>query len=354
PLLHQRVRQAWRKGARVHVVNPVDFDFTFDIEGKHIVAPSRIADALGSGELAGALRAGDRAAVIVGALAESGPHAGAIRAAATSLAGSTGAALCRIPQGANALGLANAGVLPASHDARSMLEQARSAYVLYGIEPGLDFADQAQALKSLKGAQVVAFSQFACESTRAVADVILPIGALPEIDATLTNLDGREQQAVAGAKLPGEARPGWRVLRMLGAGLGLEDFGFVDIAGLRAGMSAVPVAPAATREGDVADSGGGLELATAPAIYRGDAVVRRAAALQAHPLTLGPQITLNPEDARRIGVADQAMVKVSNHAGTATLKASVSDSVAAGSAWVERGYGATAALVAGRVEVQQA
>lgn len=355
PLLHQRVRQAWRKGARVHVVNPVDFDFTFDIEGKHIVAPSRIADALGSGELAGALRAGDRAAVIVGALAESGPHAGAIRAAATSLAGSTGAALCRIPQGANALGLANAGVLPASHDARAMLEQARSAYVLYGIEPGLDFADQAQALKALKGAQVVAFSQFACESTRAVADVILPIGALPEIDATLTNLDGREQHAVAGARLPGEARPGWRVLRSLGAGLGLEGFGFVDIGGLRAGIQPVP-RPLAEGQGAaaVSDHGGGLELASAPAIYRSDAVVRRAAALQAHPLTLGPQITVHPDDAQRIGLADQAMARVSNHAGTATIKVSVSASVAPGAAWIERGYGATAALVAGRVEVQAA
>ena len=353
-LLHQRVRQAWRKGAKVHVVNPVDFDFTFDIAGKQIVAPSRIADALGSGELAGALRSGDRAAVIVGALAESGPHAAAIRSAAASLASATGAALCRIPQGANALGLADAGVLPASHDARALLEQPRSAYVLYGIEPGLDFADQAQALKALKGAQVVAFSQFACESTRAVADVILPIGALPEIDATLTNLDGRAQQAVAGAKLPGEARPGWRVLRSLGAGLGLDGFDFVDIAGLRAGLQAVSRPESAGQARAAEGPGEGLELAAAPAIYRSDAVVRRAAALQAHPLTLGPQITLNPEDARRIGVADQAMAKVSNHAGTATLKVSVSGSVAAGAAWVERGYGATAPLVAGRVEVRQA
>src|SRR3546814_18132448 len=27
PLLHQRVRKAWQRGAQVHVVNPVDFDF---------------------------------------------------------------------------------------------------------------------------------------------------------------------------------------------------------------------------------------------------------------------------------------------------------------------------------------
>ena len=357
PLLHQRVRQAWRKGAKVHVVNPVDFEFTFDIAGKQIVAPSRIADALGSGELAGVLRNGDRAAVIVGALAESGPHAAAIRAAAIELAGSTGAALCRIPQGANALGLANAGVLPASRDARAMLAEPRAAYVLYGIEPGLDFADQAPAMQALRDAQVVAFSHFACESTRAVADVILPIGLLPEVDATLTNLDGREQQAVAGAKLPGEARAGWRVLRALGAGLELPGFEFTDLAGLRAGMGQAVGARRPATQGDAtaaSTSVGGLELAMSPAIYRSDAVVRRAAALQAHPLTLGPRITLNPDDARRIGVAEYAMAKVSNHAGIATVPVSLSDNVAAGAAWVEGGYGETAALAAGRVEVQPA
>ncbi|MGO1893642.1 MAG: NADH-quinone oxidoreductase subunit NuoG [Luteimonas sp.] len=354
PLLHQRVRQAWRKGAKVHVINPVDFEFTFDIAGKQIVAPSRIADALGSGELAGILRNGDRAAVIVGALAESGPHAAAIRAAAVELAGSTGAALCRIPQGANALGLANAGVLPASRDARAMLAEPRAAYVLYGIEPGLDFADQMPAMQALQGAQVVAFSHFACESTRAVADVILPIGLLPEIDAVLTNLDGREQQAMAGAKLPGEARPGWRVLRALGAGLELPGFEFTDLDGLRARMGKADAGRRAETPGAAASapaSGDGLELAMSPAIYRSDAVVRRAPALQAHPLTLGPRITLNPDDARRIGVAEDAMVKVSNHAGTATVQVSVSDSVAMGAAWAESGYGATAALAAGRVEV---
>lgn len=355
PLLHQRVRQAWRKGAQVHVINPVDFEFTFDIAGKKIVAPSRMADALESGELAGILRNADRAAVIVGALAESGPHAAAIRSAAAALASATGAALCRIPQGANALGLARAGVLPASRDARAMLAEPRSAYVLYGIEPGLDFADQAPALQALKAAQVVAFSQFACESTRAVADVILPVGALPEIDATLTNLDGRQQQAVAAAKLPGEARAGWRVLRALGGGLELPGFEFTDLAGLRAGIAAAPevaAKEAGSAGGHAAGSGGnGLELAISPAIYRSDAVVRRAAALQAHPLTLGPQISINPDDAQRIGVSNDAMVKVSNHAGTATLKVSVSDRVAAGSAWAESGYGATAALAAGHVEV---
>ena len=38
----------------------------------------------------------------------------------------------------------------------------------------------------------------------------------------------------------------------------------------------------------------GLDLVVSQAIYRGDAVVRRAAALQAHPLSTGPRLMLRP------------------------------------------------------------
>ena len=43
PLVNARVRKAWQNGAKVHVVNPVDFDQTFDLAGKHIVAPSQLS-----------------------------------------------------------------------------------------------------------------------------------------------------------------------------------------------------------------------------------------------------------------------------------------------------------------------
>ncbi|HSR64026.1 MAG TPA: NADH-quinone oxidoreductase subunit NuoG, partial [Xanthomonadaceae bacterium] len=99
PLLHARLRKAVKRGARVHVVNPVDFDFAFEVASKRIVPPSQLADALGQVQLDGA----SRVALIVGAVAENGAHAAAIRAAARSFAAAHGAASCRIPQGANAL-----------------------------------------------------------------------------------------------------------------------------------------------------------------------------------------------------------------------------------------------------------
>jgi NADH-quinone oxidoreductase subunit G len=343
PLLHQRLHKAAKRGAKIHVFNPVDFDFTFKATSKTIVAPSQLASAVSGLKLDGATRA----AVIVGAVAELSSHASAIRKAVAEFAAANNAAVCRIPQGANALGLSRAGVLPTARDAQAMLADARGAYVIYGIEPGLDFADQARGLKALGAAKVVAFSQYACRSTRAVADVILPIGALPEIDATLTNLEGRTQRAVAGGKLPGEARPGWRVLRALGGALGTNGFDFTDLAGAQLAPRAVKVNASAAQK----SAGEGLELAISQAIYRVDATVRRAAALQSHPLEAGPRIVLNPADAAAASLAAGAMAKVDNGLGTATLQVVVDARVAAGAAWVESGYGATAALGAGRVRV---
>ena len=198
----------------------------------------------------------------------------------------------------------------------------------------------------------MAFSHFACQSTRAIADVILPIGALPEVDATLTNLDGRDQGAVAAGKLPGDARPGWRVLRALGGALGADGFEFTDLAGLRAGIAPRTVDVARSDAPQPSESG--LEVAMSQATYRTDAVVRRAAALQAHPLTLGARVVLHPQDAQAAGLTVDAIAKVSNNIGTSTLPVTISDRVAPGCVWIESGYGATAALASARVEVRRA
>ncbi|MEG2942351.1 MAG: molybdopterin-dependent oxidoreductase, partial [Thermomonas sp.] len=359
PLLHQRLRKAVKRGAKVHVVNPVDFDVAFTVASKRIVPPSQLAEALARVELGDAANV----AVIVGGVAENSVHAAAIRKAAYDFTASKNAKLCRIPQGANALGLSQHGVLPTARgtreengtprDAQAMLQQPRAAYVIYGIEPGLDFADQLTALKALGGAQVVAFSQFACQSTRRVADVILPVGALPEVDATLTNLDGVAQATSAAGKLPGQAHAGWRVLRALADELKLGGFSYTDLAGLRAGIT--PKSMQAAKGSAPALAGTGLEIAASQAIYRVDAVTRRAEALQAHPLNPGPRVLLHPSDASNAGLVDEAMAKLSTASGTATLQVVIDDRVAAGCAWIETGHGATAPLAASaKVEVVRA
>ncbi|WP_266168152.1 NADH-quinone oxidoreductase subunit NuoG [Dyella subtropica] len=369
PLLNHRVHQAVKKGAKVYAVNPARFDFNYALAGEEIVAPQAMVDALlalakaaveagatapaalaaaisaaptdaGDHDAIAALKSG-KAAVIVGEAAVTHPQASWLRAIARFIADATGAGYNELPVGANALGLARVGVLP-SHgglDAQAMLAQPRKGYLLYGVELPHDVADGAAAIKALHAAEsVVAFTAYASPALREVAHVILPIALLPEIEATLVNVDGLAQSVVAGAKAPGEARPGWKVLRALGGALKLAGFDFDDLGGLRDGIVDRAVAPRT----DLAERGavpGLSRLATWP-IYRTDAVLRRASALNAHPLNRAPAVRLNAAEAQRQGLAEGASVRV----GHVSLPLVVDASVPDGSVWIEAAHDLTATL----------
>jgi NADH-quinone oxidoreductase subunit G len=378
PLLGHRVRKAWKRGAQVHAINPLEFDFTFELRSNRVVAPDAMVDALlrlaraagegnaetppaGSAEalesarvedgdrtLATALRDAGNTVFILGESISNHPQASWLRALARYIARCVGARIDELPQGANAIGLARAGVLPnGGLDAGAMLAQPRSAYVLYGVEPEFDFADAPQALAALAAAkQVVACVAYASAAVKACATVLLPIGLLPETEGTLVNVDGREQTVGVGAKAPGEARAGWRVLRALGGELGVEGFEFSDFAGARAAVrtGAAPAGNGLAARRVAEAAGDGLVRIATTAVYRADAVLRRAAPLNAHPLNLGPAVTLHPEDALSRGLAAGAVAKVDDGRGVAALPVRISTRVPRGAAWIESGYPATAPL----------
>jgi len=365
PLLHQRLLKATKKGAKVFAINPVDFPVAHALAGKVIVAPSKlpgvlaalavevgatlpsgIATAIDDAALAGiaeALKNAKAGVVILGEIAETHANASHLRAAARAIAQATGVALNRVPQGANALGLAHYGVLPAGgQDAGAQLAKAKSGYVLYNVEPAYDFADATAALKALSAAKVLAFSVYASDSLKQVADLILPIAAGAETEGNYTNLDGRVQFTSAGGKPRGEARPGWRVLRALGDAMGLAGFGHLDLGALRESMAPTAIASGSGLSA-LAVTNGIERLATAP-VYRADALLRRSAALNAHPLTKGQGVELHPDDAAALGLANGAIAKVGDANGHAALPVRLNARLAKGTAWVETCYPATAPL----------
>ncbi|WP_266181678.1 NADH-quinone oxidoreductase subunit NuoG [Dyella humicola] len=368
PLVNHRIHQAVKKGAKVYAVNPASFNFNYKLAGEAIVAPQALVDALlalakaaveagaaapsalaaaingassdqGDKDAIVALKSGS-AVVILGEAAVTHPQASWLRAVARFIAEATGAGYNELPVGANALGLARVGVVPGNGglDAQSMLAQPRKSYVLYGVEPQ-DVADGAALLKALRGAEhVVAFSAYAGPVLRDVADVILPIALLPENDGTLVNVDGLSQSVAAGAKAPGEARPGWKVLRALGGVLKLAGFEFDDLAGLREGIierGHQVRAELATRPAVAGLS----RLATWP-IYRTDAVLRRATALSAHPLNRAPAVRVNADEAQRLGLGEGVPVRVAD----AVLPLVIDISVPDGTAWIEAAHDDTVAL----------
>lgn len=368
PLLNHRLRQAVKKGAKVYAVNPAHFNFNYPLAGESVAAPhalvnellvlakaasehgATVPDALVSAlngvETTDAHRdafkaLGDQAIVIFGHAAVTHPEASWLRAIARFIAQAAGAAFNEIPVGANALGLSSVGVLPGAGglDARGMLAQARKGYILYNVEPPHDFADGALAQQAMHSAQtVVAFAAYASDALKDSADVILPIGLTPEIDATLVNVEGTAQVVVAGAKAPGEARPGWKVLRALGGLLNVPGFEFEDLAGLRDGLTERTtdarqvLAPRA--------SGVTLSRLVTTPIYRGDAVLRRAGALNAHPLNRPAAIRIGADEAGRLGLADGANARI----GDSVLPVVFDEAVPAGAVWIEAAHSETAML----------
>jgi NADH-quinone oxidoreductase subunit G len=288
------------------------------------------------------LRDAGGAVVVVGESALNHPQASWIRALARHVAAAVGGRLALLPQGANAIGLAAHGVLPAGLDARRQLEEPRRGYLLYGIEPQFDFVDNERAMRALgQASAVVAFAAYAPEALRNVAQLILPIGLLPEIDATLRNALGQDQQVAAAARAPGESRPGWRVLRALGEALALPGFEFTELAELR-GQMAPGTPPRGTGLAPRPQPVSGLQRVATQAIYRADAVLRRSAPLNAHPLTRGAALHLHPEDALALGLADGAIAHLDDGRGRAALPVRLTPRVARGAAWIESGYDATA------------
>jgi NADH-quinone oxidoreductase subunit G len=371
PLLNHRIHQAVKKGAKVYAVNPAEFHFNYNLAGEAVVPPHYLVDSLLvlakvaieggaaqpgfiSNESLAPLQVTDKAreaiaslksgqsVVILGDAAVTHPQASWLRAVARFIAEATGAAYNELPVGANAVGLTKAGVLPGNGGlhAQAMLAQPRKGYLLYGLELPHDFADGAAVSNALSSSQhVVAFSAFANAALRDVADVILPIGLLPEIDGTLVNVDGLLQRVQAGAKAPAEARAGWKVLRALGGLMKLPGFEFDDLAGLREGL--VERNKAATSQGLIERKPvqGLSRLATWP-IYRSDAVVRRATSLQAHPLNREAAVRVNANEAKRQGLAAGDKVKLA----TAVLPLVIDATVPDGAAWIEAAHDQTASL----------
>ena len=111
-------------------------------------------------------------------------------------------------------------------NAATMFGKPCKAYVLLGLEAELDTANPRAALSALQGAElVVALSAFKGRLPD-YAHVLLPIAPFSETGGSFVNTEGRLQSFNAVAKPAGDARPAWKVLRMLATMLNLSGFDY--------------------------------------------------------------------------------------------------------------------------------
>jgi NADH-quinone oxidoreductase subunit G len=342
PILGHRVRKAWRAGAQVHAINPLDWDFHFELAGQRIAAPQHLARELAAlcsalGEelpaglepvmaqdehraMAASLGQAERAVVLVGQAAMSHPRAALLRTLGARIAACTGGVLNLLSHGGNGSGALARGARPlgCGKNSARMIREPCPAYLLWDFEPDCDLEDPRRAMAALQGAKaVVAVTAFAGPGVRACADVLLPLAPWPESDGTITNLEGRRLAFKAAGRSQGQSRPGWKILRRLGSGLDLSGFDQVSLEEVRNQLETSEIARLRNlAEGDGPVPPGAVQDASLYRIgevplYSVDALCRRAQALQATVHAQEPWLGLHPEDAQALGLADGVQAEVS-------------------------------------------
>ena len=308
PLFAQRIRQAARMGCVVNalvgaktdwalpVANTIEAESTLWVQAladiaaavaleKSVVAPASGTASAQAQAIAKSLVGGERKAILLGNAAAHHPNAASLLTLANWIAENTGASVGYLTEAANTVGAQVAGALPGASglNAGQMLGGGVKAALLLNNEPRWDSAAGDTGLGQCD--MVVTLSPFKCNMD--ISDVLLPIAPFTETSGSFINAEGRLQSFHAVVKPRGEARPAWKVLRVLANLLDLPAFNFessqevlaklalnADASGLVAShllsnsiQCAVELKPSAVEP-------------VVASIYQLDSVVRRATSLQ--------------------------------------------------------------------------
>ncbi len=402
PIAGHRLRKAAMKGAQVMFINAMDYEFLFPVAHKCIAAPSAmlgelaaVASALlsitgGSAPdalrglldaaevtdthraIADALKQGERATVLLGSGASAHPVFASLRSLASLVASLSASTLGYLPAAANSVGACLAGVLPyrgaageararVGLDARAMLDTPRKAYVLLGVEPEFDCFDACAAGKAMQAAEfVVSLGMFANAAAKEFADVLLPLAAFTETSGTYVNAEGRWQSVSGVVSAPGEARPGWKVLRVLANLLDVADCEYASSEQLRDELRGL------VGERQAEQSGGEMVLSPTFSaklervgdvpIYAVDSLTRRAPALQKTADAADAVVRINAAQAEACGLSGAQQVRVSQGDCTAVLPLMIDERAPAGVAWIPAACPSSTTLgpACGAVELEKA
>ena len=292
PILAHRIRKAALGGASVSFASSVEHEYFFDVD--HYLSGSGLVDLLsgkGVEPILEKLSKADNALVLLGNIAGRDTAFSAIRALAAEIADKAGAKLGTLSPGANSAGLSLAGVLPRGSDgqhAGAMLDASLDTVMLLGVEPDADIHASEDAVAKLEKQRfVIALTPFVSDALLEAADLLLPVGTFAETSGTYVNVEGTWQSFAGVASPVGEARPAWKVLRVLGNLIDADGFDYVTsedvLEECKSALGEVVAESFAAGKApttNAADSSAG-EIDTP--LYSVDGLVRRARALQLTP-----------------------------------------------------------------------
>ena len=392
PLMAQRLRQAAKRGTQISAIDTAGDDPLLKLTARATVLPTALAQTLAqvlvalakakgadvpaalSGvqadataqQIAQSLASGERVAVLLGNTAVNAPDAAQLASLAQTIAQLSRGKHGFLTAGANTVGAYLAGAVPGKggRSAAAMLAEPLKAYIVLHAEPLLDTDNGAQAVAALKAAEfVVALTAFASDASE-WADVMLPIAPFTETSGTFVNAQGTAQSFKGTVAPRGQTRPGWKVLRVLGnvlhlAGFDDETSESVRDSVLSGGVSSrlsnqIAAGVASVTAGQSAS--GALQRVTDLPIYRSDALVRRAPALQESAASRAPAARMHAQTLASLGCAAGDTVRVKSATGSVTLVAVQDNTLPVSAVRIAAGFAQTASLGSayGQLQVERA
>ena len=144
-------------------------------------------------------------------------------------------------------------------------------------------------------------------------------------------------------KPPGEGRPAWKILRVLGNQLGLEGFDYDSVEDVREEVKNlcrdIQLNNSYTLDNieiPSAESNSLLRIGDLPA-YKSDMLVRRARSLQKTTDAQQNYLRLNGHDMQRLGFAEDSVVNAEQSGDSVVIKVRQDDGVPQGCAWLPIG-----------------
>jgi len=182
----------------------------------------------------------EKKGVVLGLGALEFNHSAALRMLCRAIAGLSGATFGIMTHGGNSAGAYLAGAIPhrgpggadveeGGQTAQQMLNDGKKAFILLKTEIGKEAVNAEQAKSSLKASEfVVALSSYNDDEAFEYADIILPIASFLETPGSYVNVNGHWQDFNACVSAPGQVKPAWKVLRVMGNLLDLKNFDYVS------------------------------------------------------------------------------------------------------------------------------
>jgi NADH-quinone oxidoreductase subunit G len=392
PLLAAKLRSAVRRGAQVSLLHATDDDLLMPVANKLIAAPSDWVALLGevavavaqskqidapaelaqlqpsptAKQIAASLLSGEPRAIVLGNAAAQHPQASQLHALAQWIATNTNAQFGYLTEAANTVGGYLAKALPVNRNlAVAQFTQAKKAYVLLNVEPELDCANPQLARSALEKAEmVVVMSPY--RHGMDYADVLLPIAPFSETSGTFVNAEGRAQGFNGTVKPLGDTRPAWKVLRVLGNLLGLDNFAYEssedirnEVLGVKT-LDGLDLSAQLSNRADIAlhapQTSAEIQRVADVPIYFSDAIARRSESLQQTVDAQAPNVKLSANLAQSLGVSAGSLVRVTQGTGSVTLPCAIESGLPNNVVRLAAAHASTAALGAmfGSIKVEKA